>query len=329
MKKLLALILALALLAGFAACGVKPTLANAPLSLGEKYLLDLDYDQAIAAFDEAIKIEPKDPRYRVIKVIVYVLKDDPAGAEQAQDDAFEDDVPGFPALPSPRDPVPFFSSVLEWLREHDLLDFARKLLELLRSRWPEVGFEQIEPVVAETTTATTEATTVETTTAATTTENPSTTSTKASTTTKQPASTFDLGKHLETPFADLAKLLGCSDITKEVETRDYGEFGGIRESENITYTNNKNGTVMQVPAWSTLRGIEWTTPEISLFGIKPGDAWDIPALNKILNANGYGNIEPSGYDMISSTLDPFVDNRIYFSDSNGKISGMKIWLWEV
>jgi len=152
MKKLIALTLALALLAGFAACGTKPKTAADWLDLGEKYLLDLDYDQAISALDEAISIEPKEPRYRVIKVIVYVLKDDPDGAQQAQEEAR--DVPGTPMWSEGYEPEVFFPPIIEWLKEHGLLDFVQKLFELLKERWPEVvwGHEAERSTVAATAT---------------------------------------------------------------------------------------------------------------------------------------------------------------------------------
>ena len=63
MKKLLSLTLAAALLFTLAACGAQPAASpNPPLILGEKYLTDLDYEQALLQFDQAIKVEPKNPR---------------------------------------------------------------------------------------------------------------------------------------------------------------------------------------------------------------------------------------------------------------------------
>jgi len=63
MKKLLSLTLAAALLLALAACGAQPAaIPNPPLVLGEKYLTDLDYEQALLQFDQAIEIEPKNPR---------------------------------------------------------------------------------------------------------------------------------------------------------------------------------------------------------------------------------------------------------------------------
>jgi len=63
MKKLLALALAAVLLLALAACGkAYAPLPNPPLVPGEKYLLDLDYEQALLQFDQAIQIDPKNPR---------------------------------------------------------------------------------------------------------------------------------------------------------------------------------------------------------------------------------------------------------------------------
>ena len=63
MKKLVSLALAATLLLALAACG-KPyaPAPNPPLVLGEKFLLDLDYEQALLQFDQAIVIDPKNPR---------------------------------------------------------------------------------------------------------------------------------------------------------------------------------------------------------------------------------------------------------------------------
>jgi len=145
MKKCTAVLLALALLGAVVACG-KPTTAAGWLELGEKYLFDLDYEQALVALEQAILIEPKNPRHRVEVIIVYVLADNPAGAQQAQQQAQDDDVPGFPALPpipdSPADLAPeeFFPPVIDWFSDNGWADFVRRLLELLRRRWPEASW---------------------------------------------------------------------------------------------------------------------------------------------------------------------------------------------
>jgi len=64
MKKLLSLAtIAALLLTALATCGkpVAPAV-NPPLVLGEKYLTDLDYEAAVLQFEQAISIEPKNPR---------------------------------------------------------------------------------------------------------------------------------------------------------------------------------------------------------------------------------------------------------------------------
>ncbi len=65
MKKLLSLILALVLtLTLFASCGkTEQALTSTELlDLGEKYLLDLDYEQAIVYFNQVIEVEPRNSR---------------------------------------------------------------------------------------------------------------------------------------------------------------------------------------------------------------------------------------------------------------------------
>jgi len=63
LKKMLSFALIAALLLALFACGKAPVpIPNPPLVLGEKYLSDLDYEQALLQFDQAIEIEPKNPR---------------------------------------------------------------------------------------------------------------------------------------------------------------------------------------------------------------------------------------------------------------------------
>jgi len=63
MKRLLSLALTVTLLLALFACG-KPAAAvpNPALVLAEKYLFDMAYEQALLQFDQAIVIEPKNPR---------------------------------------------------------------------------------------------------------------------------------------------------------------------------------------------------------------------------------------------------------------------------
>ncbi|MDR0220224.1 MAG: tetratricopeptide repeat protein, partial [Lachnospiraceae bacterium] len=46
----------------YEAAALKPLTAEGFLDLGEKYLLDLDYEQALVQFDLVIIIEPRNPR---------------------------------------------------------------------------------------------------------------------------------------------------------------------------------------------------------------------------------------------------------------------------
>jgi len=62
MKKIVSLILIVALPLALFACGTPVAIPNPPLVMGEKYLSDLDYEQALLQFDQAIIIEPKNPR---------------------------------------------------------------------------------------------------------------------------------------------------------------------------------------------------------------------------------------------------------------------------
>jgi len=62
MKKLLSFSFIATLLLTLAACGTSAPIPNPPLVLGEKYLADLDYEQALLQFDQAISVEPKNPR---------------------------------------------------------------------------------------------------------------------------------------------------------------------------------------------------------------------------------------------------------------------------
>jgi len=62
MKKPLSLAMVAALLLALFACSTLVPIPSPPLVLGEKYLADLDYEQALLQFDQAISIEPKNPR---------------------------------------------------------------------------------------------------------------------------------------------------------------------------------------------------------------------------------------------------------------------------
>ncbi|MDR3311461.1 MAG: tetratricopeptide repeat protein [Oscillospiraceae bacterium] len=65
MKKPVVILLALTLIFIAVSCGkksVKPQTADDYLKLGDKYLADLDYEQAIVYYDKAIELEPKNAK---------------------------------------------------------------------------------------------------------------------------------------------------------------------------------------------------------------------------------------------------------------------------
>lgn len=62
MKRTISLAMSAILLLALVACGTPTAIPNPPLVLGEKYLSDFDYEAAVLQFDQAIEIEPKNPR---------------------------------------------------------------------------------------------------------------------------------------------------------------------------------------------------------------------------------------------------------------------------
>ena len=88
MKKLLSLALAAALILALSACGSEPAaIPNPALVLGEKYLFDMDYEQAVLQFDQAIAIEPKNPRVYLGKYAALELSGNHDPAVQALQEA--------------------------------------------------------------------------------------------------------------------------------------------------------------------------------------------------------------------------------------------------
>jgi len=83
MKKAYALTLIVALLLAMFACGTPAAIPNPPLILGEKFLADLDYEQALLQFDQAITIEPKNPRGYLGKADALLHLDRQTDAAQA------------------------------------------------------------------------------------------------------------------------------------------------------------------------------------------------------------------------------------------------------
>ena len=74
MKRFISILLCCALLFGMSACSKPETTTNAVemLSLGEKYLLDLNYEQALVQFLQVIEIEPMNPRGYIAAADAYI-----------------------------------------------------------------------------------------------------------------------------------------------------------------------------------------------------------------------------------------------------------------
>lgn len=136
MKKWISTALIAAMLLALPACGSYTPLPNPPLVLGEKYLFDLDYEQAILQFDQAIKIDPKNPRPWVGKLIVDVLN--PVDPDNPSVPKYPDmpRLPDFPDIPDDPTPRVFFPPIIEWYRQHGWTDLVDKLLELLGRVFP-------------------------------------------------------------------------------------------------------------------------------------------------------------------------------------------------
>ncbi|MDR1464660.1 MAG: tetratricopeptide repeat protein [Oscillospiraceae bacterium] len=142
-KRFLSLCLA-GLILALTACAAQPAALTFDdwMSKGERHLLDLNYEQAILAFNEAIKIDPKNPRPWEDKIIAQEMDGDHDGAVQTNSDA-QQQVPDFPSIPmdpaSP-DPAAILPPVLRWFEDHGFIDFLKKLLEALARNWPEVNW---------------------------------------------------------------------------------------------------------------------------------------------------------------------------------------------
>ena len=96
MKKLISIILVITLtLTFFTSCGATDVaLASTYLSLGEKYLLDLNYEEAIVYFNKAIEVEPRNSRAYMGAAEAYVgLGDTESAIELLKTalDVFSDD----------------------------------------------------------------------------------------------------------------------------------------------------------------------------------------------------------------------------------------------
>ncbi|MDR1464451.1 MAG: tetratricopeptide repeat protein [Oscillospiraceae bacterium] len=134
MKKLISGLLPLVLLLSFASCAKAYTpKPNPPLVLGEKYLTDLDYEQALLQFDEAIKIDPKNPRGYLGKYAVLEFLDRHAEAERVLREGKKKaaDIEMKAVLDAARvSAEDGLASAVEVYKEMGFKDFALKLLKV-------------------------------------------------------------------------------------------------------------------------------------------------------------------------------------------------------
>jgi len=338
MRKIIPLPLAFALLlCTFAACGEKPVQVNAPLILGEKYLLDLDYEQALLYFEQAIKIDPKNPRIQTQIEYIYIIIDDER-ADPENSDLVRKNPELFPVLP-PRpvdEPtrVNWLLALIEALRKLNCRDLALELLERLAAQFPgyaqvieayqalaeELGIE-VETSMGVATSATTEkltttaATTITTTVDKATTATKPTATSKATTTTKSSSGKIELSNYKNMSIDELARVVGCD----KVDVTD-----GIK-----SYTNEKDdiGITESYSDGYKITSVFFSSPNISIFEVSVGDTLasaEQKLINKgyspsLKNGNGYGR-----YDYVSLT-----DRDVVMLHINDKIIvGMHI-MWNL
>jgi len=252
MKKQLSLILAAALLLTFVACGKSTVpIPNAPFVLGEKYLADLDYEQALLQFDQALVIDPKNPRVYLGKAdaLLHLSRKEEAvqalsaGAKAtsgetrqalstAQAEVEKSIVDGYIAI----------SSAYETLGWREI---ALALLQRVCGELPEEGRlrEALERL-----TEARAASTIKVTATGSPTSNPITT-------TKQRAETIELSGIMYGPIGQLVQRTGC--------TSSLGENLYVNAAQTITITDTIE---------TSIRAISCSDPQISLYGISIGDS---------------------------------------------------------
>ena len=317
MKKLIAIILSLALLVAFAACGKQPPAVNPALVLGEKYLLDLDYEQALLQFEQAIKIEPKNPRIQVQIEYIYLITEDSRADPEKLAGKHPDLFPNIP--PKPVDEptrVNWLLALIEALKKLNVRDHAVKLLEHLAAQFP--SYEQVvaaykalkdELGIAAETIGGAVMTTVTTTTA----EKPTATTkeetTSTITTTKPTAGKIELSNYNNMPADELARVLGCGISGTSDEVQSYA-----KEDHSINVVNiSKDGSVYTE--------VSWHSSNVSIYGISIDDTLN-SAIQK-LASNGYSSARKDGdsysYD---SPFSMSGWNRVMLHTKSGSINGI-------
>ena len=292
MKKLLTLVLATTLLLSFAACGRKPVVAipNAALILGEKYLFDMDYDQAMLQFDEAIIIEPKNPRAWLGKYATLEFLGRHEEALLTLQDAVKETNDGeirtvLEAAMISKDEG--LVATAEAYKKCGFKEIALKLLRLcvkvfqgverfitaLSGLLKEMGLADESPMQLTTERVTTEKV-----------ADPSTSTTAIMnrtttqpTTQKPPASKNEIsnyfasnGKRFSISGSELARALDCNNVEQQ---------------QYATRYSSNNGTIIDVDYENRVINLTWTSPAISIFGLRVGDSAE--KFEATLKQNGF------------------------------------------
>jgi hypothetical protein len=353
---------------------VDTAMADAIFSAAEKYLLDLEYEQAVITFDEAIKIDPKDPRgMGIVDALLHEKRPEDAVQyvkdHQNRDPKVTLPAPSVPAtlvdLSAGGEPGNRLYDLLERLKEAilrsvidgllALADYFRQVnlgnqaFQLLRrtaNEYPgearvKAALAQLAEVLpeakafyAEKWESTAVSTLPPTTQAPATTLPPVTTPAATAKPSAKPAATkaatpvkskVELWDYIDAPFPDLAKALGC--VAYEESEFRYSENDPPRISHK--YRNSTTGTELSESFHVIAATVTWTTADIALFGIKPGDAWDVGKLNQTLSAYHYDAIVQNDNTFNNGEYVSYYygggGDRVAFTITNGKIAKMSLY----
>ncbi|MDR1463950.1 MAG: hypothetical protein LBJ11_01445 [Oscillospiraceae bacterium] len=308
MKRTSALLLLLTLAASLFACAAKPAVAlpNPALVLGEKYLLGLDYDQALLQFDEAIKVDPKNPRGYLGKADALLHLDRQADAaatlqigakelkrsnpgqaqalEAARAEVEKSPEQGYLGLASAYETVGFRDVALALLKRVAAeLPTVQEIVAAYHALAERIGIK------VETAATATNPMTEPPATAAPPPTSPGTTQVP---TTKAPTKAIELEDYM-VPFAgewmrydaDLDEEIACASseegafyrlrFTSATNRRDNFGAGSLVWFQSSAAELKKqvgNGISVSAGSGGSAVNVSWTSPNISLFGVKPGDS---------------------------------------------------------
>lgn len=308
MRKFIALAAALALLLALFACG-RPGAAvpNPPLVLGEKYLFDMDYEQALLQFDQAIAIEPKNPRAWLGKYAALELADSHDEAVQtlrnAEKKASGDQISAALAA-AEKSAEEGLLAVAEAYTSLGFGEIALKLLRMCvmiyrgRERFVAAlsALDTIEYAAANGT-AQDEIPT----------EAPATAENAQECTEIEKFFSPDGGSFTLTGSA-LAELLGCMDV--ENNSLDYVNKKRVKKlcsyngpSIRID-TRDYDVDEYDIHTRDEIMGINWSNPSFSVCGLKPGDARPSEsALARLMESHGFVDWnKPDNWDRGYSTF---------------------------